>query len=107
MKTGVFVFMDRYVLGFLFDESTVSLIKKNKPERQKNLLNGIGGKCKEEELPEDAIVREFQEETGIYINDWTYFAQIVHNDNVIWCYKAFGNFYNIKLLQMKKLDGII
>ena len=64
----------QYVLGFMTDDSdNVLLIKKTKPEWQNGFLNGIGGKIElvnvsmfeNYEWPEDAMVREFKEETGI------------------------------------------
>lgn len=71
-----------YVVGFLFrlggDE--VALIRKSKPEWQKGLLNGVGGKIEEDELPITAMVREFEEEAGAYILNWRYFATITLKD---------------------------
>lgn len=61
--------MKHYVVGFLYQPIDgkwhVALVKKNKPIWQKGLWNGIGGKIEEGESPENAIVREFKEETGI------------------------------------------
>lgn len=57
-----------YSLGFLFssDLTKVLLIEKKKPEWQKGLLNGIGGKTEEEkESSMESVIREFKEETGI------------------------------------------
>jgi 8-oxo-dGTP diphosphatase len=56
----------RYVAGFMFDHerSEVALIRKAKTAWQKGLLNGIGGKIEVGETPEQAMVREFGEETG-------------------------------------------
>lgn len=58
--------MKRYVAGFAFSEDLelVLLIRKTHPEWQKGKLNGVGGKIREGELPPDAMVREFAEETG-------------------------------------------
>jgi 8-oxo-dGTP diphosphatase len=55
-----------YVVGFVFnvDKSEVALILKNRPAWQAGRLNGIGGHIEEEELPLDAMHREFREETG-------------------------------------------
>lgn len=55
----------RYVAGFLFDSAlhNVLLIEKQKPEWQVGMLNAIGGKIEGDELPMDAMDREFQEET--------------------------------------------
>lgn len=55
--------MKFYVCGFLFHEDYVLLVKKNRPDWQAGLLNGIGGKVEPEELSMGAMHREFQEET--------------------------------------------
>ena len=57
---------ERYVLGFAFNllGTRVVLIEKNRPAFQKGYLNGIGGITKYEAL-QDAMVREFKEETGL------------------------------------------
>lgn len=54
-----------YVVGFLFDKrcENVLLIRKSKPEWQRGLLNGIGGKVELEEQTETSMIREFNEET--------------------------------------------
>ena len=68
--------MMTYVCGFLFCQTTdeVLLIEKQKPDWQKGKLNGIGGKVEEEEFPHGAMVREFREETGLTVSDWTPFV---------------------------------
>ena len=70
--------MTHYVLGFAFSKecNSVLLIKKQKPDWQKGKLNGIGGKIEKDELPIEAMVREFYEETGLVIpeSDWREFA---------------------------------
>lgn len=64
--------MVSYVLGFLFDEfgKDTLLIKKINPAWQKGKLNGIGGKVIVGENPEDAMTREFAEETGLEFYKW-------------------------------------
>ena len=64
--------MTKYVCGFMFNEdlSQVALIVKNKPEWQKGVLNGIGGKIEIGESGLDAMIREFKEETGLHYEDW-------------------------------------
>lgn len=66
-----------YVVGFLFstNKKEVVLIKKNRPDWQKGLLNGIGGHI-EDETPLEAMKREFLEETGLKIEYWKQFAYI-------------------------------
>ncbi len=72
--------MKEYVNGFMYceDESKVVLIKKEKPEWQRGLLNGVGGKIELGESPKQAIVREFEEETGVKTSEseWKLFAII-------------------------------
>jgi 8-oxo-dGTP diphosphatase len=66
--------MKKYVLGFAFNAAKdwVVLIEKTKPEWQKGSFNGVGGKIEEGELPPEAMVREFREETGVEtrVSDW-------------------------------------
>lgn len=61
-----------YVLGFLFtkERNQVVLIQKQRPFWQKGYWNGVGGKLEENETPQDAMVRECEEETGVKIESW-------------------------------------
>ncbi len=59
--------MTEYVAGFMFDGDRVALVVKNRPEWQKGKMNGIGGHIEPGETPEQAMTREFKEETGY---DW-------------------------------------
>jgi 8-oxo-dGTP diphosphatase len=65
--------MQLYVCGFLFsvDRSRVLLIRKRKPVWQAGKLNGVGGKIEAGETPLQAMVREFEEEAGLRLKDWT------------------------------------
>lgn len=74
--------MTRYVAGFFFDPNldNVWLIRKQKPDWQKDLLNGVGGKIEENEGPISAMVREFHEEAGMFIYDWKKFCVIEGNN---------------------------
>lgn len=56
-----------YVAGFLFndEETLVALVRKNRPPWQAGYLNGVGGKIEPGETPPQAMVREFEEETGV------------------------------------------
>lgn len=85
--------MTDYVLGFLFDlkQKHVLLIKKNKPDWQKGKLNGVGGKI-EIELPFDAMVREFKEETGIQYNNWREVCNMHGSD---WNCRVFTGFSDL------------
>ncbi|GAF81529.1 unnamed protein product [marine sediment metagenome] len=64
--------MDKFVVGFAFTEdgNSVLLIKKNRPEWQAGCLNGVGGKIEGGETPDQAMIRECLEETGLYL-DWS------------------------------------
>ncbi len=61
--------MIHYVNGFLLnrEKNQVVIIQKTKPEWQKGLYNGVGGKIEWDENNFAAMSREFQEETGVYI----------------------------------------
>lgn len=54
-----------YVLGYLLTPTGVMLIQKVSPPAWAGKANAIGGKIRPGELPKDAMVREFREETGI------------------------------------------
>ena len=60
-----------YVVGFVFEKNPVTavwevlLIRKTRPSWQAGLLNGVGGKIELLEASSEAMVREFQEETGV------------------------------------------
>jgi len=66
----------KYVCGFLFDKyrNSVVVIQKNRPEWQKGLFNGVGGKIEYGETPLQAMYREFKEEAGLKIDDWIEFC---------------------------------
>lgn len=59
--------MMNYVVGFCFseDKTHVVLIEKQHPAFMKGKLNGVGGKIEKDEDPHAAMLREFQEETGM------------------------------------------
>ncbi len=71
----------RYVLGFAFNPqlTRVVLIRKQKPESLRGLLNGVGGKIELAETPRMAMSREFMEETGLFIheNSWIHLGHQV------------------------------
>lgn len=79
-----------YVLGFAFNVfySEVVLIEKLKPEWQKGFLNGVGGKIEVNESSLEAIIREFEEETGVKSNneDWRYVANLNGEDFSMYVY---------------------
>lgn len=69
----------KYVVGFALNDSEVLLIRKARPEIQKGLLNGVGGKIETWESSHEAMVREFREETGAdtEIGMWRMFCEMV------------------------------
>lgn len=85
-----------YVLGFAFtDDGRVLLIEKKRPEWQAGRLNGVGGRVETTESSCQAMVREFQEETGVetgegdwhfrgrmYARDWSVFVFSMTSEKV-------------------------
>lgn len=81
--------MTHYVLGFVFspDEREIVLLRKNRPEWQAGKLNGVGGHVEEDELIDNAMVREGREELGVEL-PWTGFASLTGRDFTVWCYRT-------------------
>ena len=85
--------MKAMVVGFVFrvDTREVLLVQKLKPEWQKGLWNGIGGKIEPGELPREAIIREFDEELkGTFIsgsNNWKHMITLVCSTGVVFFYR--------------------
>lgn len=73
----------QYVAGFLFsrDLKNVMLIRKTKPAWQAGKLNAIGGKIEPGETEYGAMVREFEEETGIKHFGWKPYAQLIGEED--------------------------
>jgi len=88
--------MKEYVCGFLFspDYSKVVLIKKNRPEWQKGMFNGIGGKIEEGETALEAMEREFWEEARFSSMGWEQFCCITGKDWKVWFFENNDTFYN-------------
>ena len=69
----------------------VALVTKARPEFQKGLLNGPGGKVEAGELPMDAVARETDEETGIRVPEaaWKRVARVYGSDGyTFWVYRT-------------------
>lgn len=67
----------RYVVGFAFDDNdNVLLLSKQRPDWQRGKFNGPGGKVNPGEGITKAMVREFEEETGLPTKEkeWQAFA---------------------------------
>lgn len=79
-----------YVIGLLFNDdcSSVILVKKNRPDILRGLLNGVGGKIEPNEYTIDAMVREFEEEAGVYIPPswWRFSTVLTGIGYTIYCY---------------------
>ena len=100
--------MKEYVAGFLFDTTRerVVLIEKKKPPWQAGLHNAVGGKIKTGEQPRDAMVREFREETGLSVYDWSEFC-FLHHTKDEWGVRFFmgiGAVNEIKQMEDEKPD---
>lgn len=91
----------KYVLGLAFWRDQVALIYKTKgPEYVIGTWNGIGGKIEDGETVEEAMEREFLEETGIDIPHmyWNWFATQTGNAQA-------GNSYELNCLMVKLSDA--
>jgi len=71
-------------LAFVFTSNyhEVVLIEKQRPAWQKGFWNGLGGKVEPEETILDCVVREVEEESGIFVPDkhWTQVAILTSPD---------------------------
>jgi 8-oxo-dGTP diphosphatase len=86
----------KYCVGFLFDPtlSKVVLIRKQKPEWQDGLLNGVGGKIGDvhaKETPLQAMHREFKEEAGVEGLEWTQYLNLKTPHSDLYFFRAVGN----------------
>lgn len=80
----------RYVAGFLFnkDYTQVALVRKERPEWQRGKLNGIGGKVEKGETFDEAMTREFMEETGYLTHTWDRFCKLEGHDYIVMFYSS-------------------
>lgn len=79
-----------YVAGFLFDLALqeVVLIRKRRPAWQYGRLNGVGGKIEQTEEADEAMRREFLEETSQDIDSWTKLAIIDYPEATVHYFAA-------------------
>lgn len=109
--------MQAYSVGFLFDPDykRVVLIHKLKPEWQKGLLNGPGGKIEFGETPIETMRREFGEETGVYGLAWTPVCELQGRDWKVFFFKASSIFVDdvktmeeeqVEVIELQALDGL-
>lgn len=66
--------LNKYTIGVAADNEGIVLVKKNKPAWQAGYYNFVGGKVEPGESYLSCMVREFEEETGVYIpkHRWNY-----------------------------------
>lgn len=87
--------MKEYVLGFAFDKYyNVILVEKSKPEWQRGFYNGVGGKVEPtDKSPLHAMVREFQEETGVWtaMSDWKFIVEMYSDEWKVVVYRHFSD----------------
>lgn len=98
--------MNSYVVGFLFslDRKNVLLIRKQKPDWQRGLLNGVGGKIERKENPYHAMVREFEEETGRLHCGWSHFVTLTGKDWEVFFWKGKGDLSLCKSVTEEHLE---
>lgn len=93
-----------YVLGFAFslDRTRWVGIIKNRPESQNGLINGLGGKIEKYDVDfpnrprfNVAMCREFNEESGVIIEEWDLFAKMEFKNDIeggsaiVYCLRSF------------------
>ena len=99
--------IQEYVAGFRFSENKdrVLLIEKNRPDWQAGKHNAIGGKIEEGETSIQAMMREFEEETGLQTTaeEWTHFVTLSGNGWTVDFYKSFSeDIYDSKQMTDEK-----
>lgn len=76
------------VAGFLFCGERVLLVNKIVPDWQAGLWNAVGGKVEPDETPDACMIREFNEEAGLLITDWTCFCTEVAEDYEVHFFRS-------------------
>lgn len=113
--------MKRYCCGFMFDDEKrrVCLVRKNRPDWQRGLLNGVGGHIEEGESALGAMVREFEEETGVDTHSflWHHVCTLRFPDAEVEFFSAANSYYldrvrtttdeEIEILAIDSLCGVI
>ena len=91
-----------YVVGIVTDGSKILLLRKNNPDWQKGLYNGVGGKVDLDETPLEAIKRGCQKEVGLEISNWSEIETISLQSGVDLTYF----FAVIEEEELKKAQGL-
>lgn len=97
-KEPAVVSATKYCVGFAFSEDYqhVVLIRKNRPVWQFGKFNGVGGHVEPGETALESCTREFQEETGLLIEEsrWDHFATVHHPKGTCAFFRAFTDEIN-------------
>lgn len=95
----------------MFDKRTqelVALIRKKRPDWQAGKVNGVGGKIERGEKAHAAMVREFQEETGVKTaaTAWELFFLLddeAHGYRVYY-YRSFGDLSKLRSTTEEEIE---
>ncbi len=93
----------KYVIGFVYDSDRVVLVRKNRPDWQKGLLNGVGGHIEQDEPPMVAMEREFLEEAGVRNQVWHEFCVMNYPDAIVYCFTSLWGLRTINSLTDEKV----
>ena len=93
------------ILPIISGSKSLLLVEKAKPEWQKGRLNLLGGSIEDGETPEEAAIRELEEESGIKVNSATLSGKIVGDNFIVYCfYTIFANIR--KIIEFNKTFSI-
>jgi 8-oxo-dGTP diphosphatase len=105
--------MKYYVAGLMFDNcgSRVAMVEKKKfpPGFDWTLtpFNAIGGKIEEGEYPEEAMAREFREETGVVTEpkEWDFFLEVKTSKWSVSFFRAFNtqHCFNVRTMEEERI----
>lgn len=84
----------KYVAGFLFRVipntprfKEVLLVRKNHPDWQRGMMNGIGGEIESGESMHTCMMREFKEEANFITNGWDLFSSEHGPGYEVWFFR--------------------
>lgn len=103
------IMIKKYVVGLMFNKlmSDVVLIRKQKPAWQVGMLNGVGGKVNEGEHEREAMIREFEEETGVHYEDWKKFAVVTDKETFRVAFYAASDYESFKNVHTTEAETIV
>lgn len=94
----------RVVVGIITDNKEILLLKKNNPDWQKGLYNGIGGKVELNTTPLETIIKKSEEDLGINISNWRELDSEISSSGIeIVYFLTTLNEGEIKKLQSKQM----